>query len=58
MGDGLAYVIDLPFSDKILYEHLEDTERHITNDERTFWNNKVRCFISESDDGKLVFTTQ
>lgn len=47
IGDGLAYCVDLPFvGDDIsqkLVEHINDTERHITEEERLFWNNKVNC---------------
>lgn len=57
VGDGMAQVVDLPFSDKLLYEHIDDMERHITNDERLFWNNKVRCYISVDDESNLIFTT-
>ena len=61
IGDGLAYLIDLPFIDASvtrLMEHINNTQIHITQAEREFWNNKVRC----DDDGliqggeTLVFT--
>lgn len=55
-GDGVTRVLDLPFSDKLLYEHLDDMERHITQQEREFWNNKVRCYMSEVKDDNLIFT--
>ena len=40
-GDGLAYVVDLPFTDAIATEHIADTTRHITAAERTAWNNHI-----------------
>ena len=57
IGDGQAYLIDMPFTDQLLYDHLRDEIRHITQDERKFWNNKVRCYIDEDNDGHLIFTT-
>lgn len=59
IGDGNAYLIDLPFVDSGIVEmvekHISDDEIHITNDERIAWNNKVRCYLSGTDN--LVFTT-
>lgn len=55
MGDGNAYLIDLPFQDEAIYEHIEDSTIHITAAERAFWNNKVRCYYSSGDN--LIFTT-
>ena len=59
IGDGTSYLIDLPFSASNsveLDEHILDNVRHITNEERIFWNNKVTCFIDSSDQENLVFT--
>lgn len=58
IGDGTSYLIDMPFIDKPLDDHIADTVSHITAQERTFWNNKVRCFIDPENTEKLVFTTQ
>lgn len=58
VGDGNAYLIDAPFLDTIYYEHVNDTDIHITAEEREFWNNKVRCYYSLLDDETVVFTTQ
>ena len=57
IGDGLAYLIDSPFIDEMLYDHLGDTTRHITDAERTTWNNKVRCYIDPNNTQNLIFTT-
>lgn len=57
IGDGLAYLIDIPFvaGNKIQWEaHINDTSIHVTQQEKDFWNNKVRAIIGE--DGTLVFT--
>ena len=55
VGDGQAYLIDLPFTEQIGTEHLNDMVHHITEEERTFWNNKVRCYMEGED--RIVFTT-
>jgi hypothetical protein len=57
IGDGQAYLIDAPFIDEMLYDHLSDTTRHITDAERTFWNNKVRCYVASNNPENLIFTT-
>lgn len=44
IGDGLAYVVDLPFIT-------------VTQAERDFWNNKVRCLLDTRDSENLIFTT-
>ena len=45
IGDGSAYIADLPFvNDDLrndLNAHINDTTVHITNAERSFWNNKL-----------------
>ena len=55
VGDGLAYVVDLPFTDAIATEHIANTTAHITSAERAAWNSKVRCYYSGVEN--LVFTT-
>ena len=55
VGDGLAQVVDLPFTDELLYEHINDTSIHVTPEEKQFWNNKVRGTIS--DDPECLFLT-
>ena len=59
IGDGMAYVLDLPFvGDDIrdlLMDHISNTIVHITQAERNAWNEKVRCYeIGEN----LVFTSE
>lgn len=56
VGDGTSYLIDMPFTDEIWQEHIDDMIVHITQEERDFWNNKVRCYIN-SDTENLIFTT-
>ena len=55
VGDGNAYVVDLPFTDTVMMEHMHNSTIHITGAEREFWNNKVRCYYA--GDEQVVFTT-
>ena len=59
IGDGLAYICDLPFTtddlSKQLKNHIQDKQIHISQVEREFWNNKVTCYMSESDQEQIVF---
>lgn len=58
IGDGTSYLIDMPFTDELVWDHINDTDIHITAAERIFWNNKVRCYIDTVEDGEdLIFTT-
>lgn len=57
LGDGLAYLIDLPFIDEKMMEHLRDRNIHVTQEEKAFWNNKNRAFISNDDVENLILTT-
>lgn len=53
VADGLAYISSQPFvGDDVaaairseLDDHIKDNVRHITAQERTFWNNKLNCQI-------------
>ena len=60
IGDGKAYLIDLPFVSEAmtaaLMEHINNTEVHITAAEREFWNNKVSCYIDAEDNENLVLS--
>lgn len=58
VGDGSAYVVDLPFVDDLYLRHINDADIHITNEERAFWNAKVRAYYSLTDADTLVLTTQ
>lgn len=57
IGDGNAYVIDLPFIDEHLTQHIADTALHVSAADRMNWNNKIRCLIDETDTELLIFTT-
>lgn len=59
VGDGTSYLIDMPFvsgNKTALQNHIEDTNIHVTAEERLFWNNKVTCFLSSGQEETLVFT--
>ena len=55
VGDGNAYLKDLPFLDKLYAEHIANMDIHITSEEREFWNNKMRCYI---DGTRIIFTKE
>lgn len=59
IGDGNAYLIDTPYItisvEEMLKAHIEDTEAHVSAEDREYWNNKVSCQLSESDDETVVF---
>lgn len=57
IGDGNAYLIDLPFLDTLYLAHIQNNNIHITEEERRRWNEKVRCFYSLTDEETLIFTT-
>lgn len=46
IGDGLAYLIDMPF--------IDTTEN--TQPGSEYWNKKVKCFLSQGENENLVFT--
>lgn len=56
IGDGTSYLIDMPFTDDNYAKHISDSVIHITQQERDFWNNKVRCFINPQNAEHLIFT--
>ena len=54
IGDGLGYLIDAPFLSAPYDEHIANLDIHVTEQNKTFWNNKVRCYM---DGENLIFTT-
>ena len=59
IGDGTTYLIDLPFvegNDERFLEHIRNMIVHVTAEERSFWNNKVTCYISPVDPERVIFT--
>jgi len=58
IGDGTSYLIDMAFTDEKYARHIMDSVIHITQEEREFWNNKVRCFVHPQNNQQLIFTTK
>lgn len=58
VGDGLAYLIDLPFNGDLFLQHVQDTSIHVTDAEKAFWNNKVTAFIDAENLENLVLTKE
>ena len=56
IGDGNAYIKDLPFQDEDFLKHILNTDIHVTPAEKEFWNNKVTCYIPKDDPTRVVFT--
>lgn len=60
IGDGKAYLIDLPFLSDALteafYDHITNTSIHISAEERDFWNNKVSSYLDADDHENLVLS--
>lgn len=57
IGDGSSYLIDMPFVDKKYADHILDTLIHVSASDRSFWDNKVRCYLDPNNTQRLVFTT-
>ena len=58
IGDGLAFVVDLPFLDEPLYEHINDISCHVSSADRDFWNDKNRVYTDVNVPETLIFTTE
>ena len=58
VGDGLGYLGTAPFDDAIMMKHINNTDIHITAEEREFWNNKVSVYIDADNPERLIFTTE
>ena len=57
VGDGTSYLIDMPFTDELLYGHVADNSIHVTSSDKDNWNNKVRCYVDPLNEHRLIFTT-
>lgn len=59
IGDGMAYVQDLPFVGEdlrdVIMEHVNNPEIHVSMRDRLFWNNKLNVNdAAELVDGALI----
>lgn len=65
IADGSTPLIDLPFvGDDVaaairqeLNNHINDNVRHITAEERTFWNNKINCVDAVTNNNLILNRT-
>ena len=55
VGDGETRLYDIPFTDQMYADHMNDTVVHITQQEREDWNNKMACFYIK-DLERMIFT--
>ena len=58
IGTGNAFVVDLPFVDRVYAEHIVDELIHITDSERQYWNDKVTCYIDPLNAKNLIFSKE
>ena len=59
-GDGVTYLIDMAFitdNSTTLFTHINNSNIHVTLQEKNFWNNKVRCYVDNVNPELMVFTT-
>ena len=60
VGDGVNYLIDLPFVNadlsQNLYQHVNNSRIHITDAERNFWNNKITAYQDVINNENLILT--
>lgn len=63
IGDGQAYLIDLPYISTDLTEliarienHINNTIIHVSEEDRMFWNNKCSVIEDEVPNEHLIFT--
>ena len=57
IGDGTSYLIDMPFTDSGILEHINNSIIHVSANDREKWNNKVSVYIDTEDEENIVFTT-
>lgn len=58
VGDGSSYLIDMPFTDVLYRDHVDNSVIHVTQQDKDNWNNKVRCYVDDlNSPGNLIFTT-
>ena len=56
VGDGVSYLIDMPFIDDKYAKHIADTIIHVSTDDREYWGDKVTCDIDQVKQNTLIFT--
>lgn len=53
VGDGDAYVVDLPFADAEYIAHIANIPLHVSEQDRARWDDKVTCSL---EDNILIFS--
>lgn len=60
IGDGTSYLADMPFiTDEMtamLLQHIGNNAIHLTAAEREFWNNKISCYLDNTDAEVLILS--
>ena len=57
VGDGQAYLVDLPFADDLYARHILNSAIHVSAEDRASWSNKITCYIDPNAESTLVFST-
>lgn len=59
IGDGVSYLIDMPYlvsgNDETFIDHINNWAIHVSDNDRTSWNNKVSTSVIESEE-ELIFS--
>lgn len=45
VGDGIKTIEQLPFIDWFYWDHISDTDIHVTTKEKKFWDKKITCEV-------------
>lgn len=54
IGDGETLLIDLAFTDHMYWDHINNSDIHVTPEDKAFWNSKVDCRYNDAQE-KLRF---
>ncbi len=54
IGDGTTYLVDLPFFDDHIINHMNDKTIHVSAEDRAFWNNKLNCNNNVIDETLII----
>ena len=45
VGDGNTTIEQLPYIDWFYWDHINDKKIHVTEEQKTFWDNKISCEV-------------
>lgn len=54
IGDGSTYLVDLPFFDDYIASHINNSAIHVSEADRAFWNNKINCDETVSEETLII----